>query len=121
MENTDIIAIAALILALLLMFSVFSLKRRVNELEAQLALRDSYAGYPGNSGVIGTGRAAGVPTPLFVQNMEIAPDLERRLHLLLTEGKKIQAIKVIREARNLSLKDAKDYIDHLEKTGYTTS
>lgn len=112
MDNTDIIAILALVLVLLLMLSVFSLKKRVTELESQLAQRDAYGG-PAGAGV----RMAGIPTPLFVQNPEIAPDLERRLHLLLAEGKKIQAIKVIREARNLSLKDAKDFIDNLEQGG----
>lgn len=114
MDNTDIIAILALVLVLLLMLSVFRLKKRVTELESQLAQRDAY-GEPGPSGA--GGRIAGIPTPLFVQNPEIAPDLERRLHLLLAEGKKIQAIKVMREARNLSLKDAKDFIDNLEQGG----
>lgn len=112
MDTTDIIAILALVLALLLMLRVFSLKKRVHELEAQLALRDNYGG---TAGTAGSSWPPGIPTPLFVQNMEIAPDLERRLHLLLAEGKKIQAIKVIREARNLSLKDAKDYIDNMER------
>jgi large subunit ribosomal protein L7/L12 len=116
MENTDIIAILALILALLLMLSVFRLKKRVTELESQLAQRDAYGEPAGNIGAA-AGRTASIPTPLFVQNPEIAPDLERRLHLLLAEGKKIQAIKVIREARNLSLKDAKDFIDNLEQGG----
>ncbi|AIQ58863.1 ribosomal protein L7/L12 [Paenibacillus borealis] len=116
MDNTDIIAILALVLALLLMLSVFSLKKRVAELESQLAQRDAYGGSAGNTMAAGN-RMAGIPTPLFVQNPEIAPDLERRLHLLLAEGKKIQAIKVMREARNLSLKDAKDFIDNLEQGG----
>lgn len=113
MEPTDIIAILAFILTLLLMLSVFSLKRRVSELEGKLRQRDAYGGVYGAS----ANGKAGIPTPLFEQNLEIAPDLERRLHLLLAEGKKIQAIKVIREARNLSLKDAKNFVDNLEQGG----
>lgn len=44
MDTIDLIAILALVLALLLMLSVFSLKRRVNELESRLAQRDAYGG-----------------------------------------------------------------------------
>lgn len=114
MDTIDLIAILALVLALLLMISVFSLKRRVNELESRLAQRDAYGGMhspPASS------RAADIPAPLFVQNPELAPDLERRIRLLMAEGKKIQAIKVMREARNLSLKEAKDFVDNLERGG----
>lgn len=118
MENTDIIAIPALILALLLMLSVSRLKKRVAELESKLAQRDTYGGYAGTAGTAGSARKTpNYTAPLVAQNPEIAPDLERRLHLLLAEGKKIQAIKVIREARNLPLKDAKDFIDNLEAGG----
>ncbi|MFD2878458.1 ribosomal protein L7/L12 [Paenibacillus rhizoplanae] len=35
----------------------------------------------------------------------------------MAEGKKIQAIKVMREARNLGLKEAKDFVDNLEQGG----
>ncbi|MBW4080571.1 ribosomal protein L7/L12 [Paenibacillus sp. S150] len=111
MENTDWISAAALALSLLFMLRVISLNKRVNELQSQLERMDSRSATGG--GFIRPGGNA--PTPLYVQNMEIAPDLERRLHLLLAEGKKIQAIKVIREARNLSLADAKNYIDEMER------
>lgn len=114
MDTIDLIAILALVLALLLMLSVFSLKRRVNELESRLAQRDAYGGM---SSPPASGRAADIPAPLFVQNPELAPDLERRIRLLMAEGKKIQAIKVMREARNLGLKEAKDFVDNLEQGG----
>ncbi|NQX47668.1 ribosomal protein L7/L12 [Paenibacillus tritici] len=113
METMDLIAILALVLALLLMLSVFSLKRRVHELESRLAQRDTYGG----PSVQASSRTTDIPTPMFVQNPEIAPDLERRIRLLIAEGKKIQAIKVMREARNLSLKDAKDFVESLEQGG----
>lgn len=114
MDTIDLIAILALVLALLLMLSVFSLKRRVNELESRLAQRDAYGGKysPQQSAELPTSRL-----PLFVQNPELAPDLERRIRLLLAEGKKIQAIKVMREARNLGLKEAKDFVEDLEQGG----
>ncbi|WP_342435591.1 hypothetical protein NSS79_18260 [Paenibacillus sp. FSL L8-0436] len=111
MENTDWISLAALVLTLLLMLRVISLNKRVNELQSQLERIDSRSAMDG--GFIKTGIAA--PTPQFVQNMDLMPDLENRLRLLLAEGKKIQAIKVLREARDLSLMDAKNYIDDMEQ------
>ncbi len=111
LENTDWISITALVLAMLLLLRVFSLNRRIKDLESQLERIDSRSVMGG--GIITPGIDA--PTPQYIQNMEVAPDLERRLHLLLAEGKKIQAIKVLREARDLSLKDAKNYVDRMEQ------
>ncbi|WP_340023766.1 ribosomal protein L7/L12 [Paenibacillus sp. FSL K6-1096] len=113
-QTSDIIAVLALVLALLLMLSVFSLKRRVNELESRLMQRDTYGGTPVSPAA---SKSSGNPVPMLVQNPEMPPDLERRIRLLLAEGKKIQAIKVMREARNLTLKEAKDFIDSLERGG----
>lgn len=56
MDTIDLIAILALVLALLLTLSVFSLKRRVNELESRLAQRDAYGG------MYSSQRAAELPT-----------------------------------------------------------
>lgn len=111
MENADWISLAALVLTMLLMLRVISLNKRVNELQSQLERINSRSGMDG--GFTKTGMDT--PTPQFVQNFDLMPDLENRLRLLLAEGKKIQAIKVLREARDLSLKDAKDYIDNLER------
>ncbi|WP_379152220.1 ribosomal protein L7/L12 [Paenibacillus sp. sgz5001063] len=111
MQNTDWIPIASLALSSLLMLRVMTLSRRVNDLQSQLERIHSRSGMDG--GLVKP--RMDTPTPLHVQNMEFAPDLERRLYLLLAEGKKIQAIKVLREARNLSLKDAKDYVDQMDQ------
>lgn len=111
MQTTDWIPIAALTLSILLMFRVMTLSRRIKDLQSQLERIDSRSGMGGSM----FKPSMETPTPQYVQNMEFAPDLERRLHLLLAEGKKIQAIKVLREARNLSLKDAKDYVDHMDQ------
>jgi large subunit ribosomal protein L7/L12 len=35
---------------------------------------------------------------------------------MIQQGNKIKAIKKLREARNLSLKEAKDYVDALDRT-----
>lgn len=41
--------------------------------------------------------------------------LEHRLIVLIRAGNKIRAIKELREARRLSLKDAKDVVEALER------
>ncbi len=41
----------------------------------------------------------------------LAPDLEQEVRGLLGEGKKIMAIKVVRERTGLGLKEAKDLVD----------
>jgi ribosomal protein L7/L12 len=40
-------------------------------------------------------------------------NLEREVRELIAQGQKIEAIKKVREAKRLSLKDAKDYVDIL--------
>ncbi|MBU5351969.1 ribosomal protein L7/L12 [Paenibacillus barcinonensis] len=42
-------------------------------------------------------------------------DLDRELLDMLRRGNKIQAIKRLREARNFSLKEAKDYVEALDR------
>lgn len=43
-------------------------------------------------------------------NLQLGRDLEQ----LLSSGKKIEAIKIVRERTGLSLKDAKDAVERLE-------
>ena len=107
MEITDICAILSLPLSVLLLLKVIILNNRVRELQSELDKR-----YDGSTRSISDNS---VPTPLQDHNLEIAPDLERRIRLLLAEEKKIQAIKVIKDARNLTLKDAKTYIDAMQR------
>ncbi|BFH62522.1 ribosomal protein L7/L12 [Paenibacillus azoreducens] len=47
--------------------------------------------------------------------LELSPELQARLLNLIAEEKKIKAIKELRVATHLSLKDAKDFIDNMEK------
>lgn len=43
------------------------------------------------------------------------PDaVDPRVRQLLNAGQKIEAIKIVRQTRNLGLKEAKDYVDALE-------
>ncbi|ASA21694.1 ribosomal protein L7/L12 [Paenibacillus donghaensis] len=114
METTQIIAVAALILALLLMVKVFSLQGKVNELRSDVARLSSINGHPGMT--------KSAPAPLTVPlpyayssgaAVTNNADLDARLLSLISQGQKIKAIKEMREATNMSLKDAKDYVDGL--------
>lgn len=47
----------------------------------------------------------------------VTPDLETRLRDLVADGKAIMAIKELRQATGMGLREAKDYVDALEATG----
>jgi ribosomal protein L7/L12 len=47
----------------------------------------------------------------------LSGDLDTRLRTLVAAGRKIHAIKELRQHSQLSLKDAKDYVEALERTG----
>jgi ribosomal protein L7/L12 len=63
--------------------------------------------------------AAGAPVALPTARLaEVsAGDIEGEVYALLARGQKIEAIKRVREATGLGLKEAKDYVDRLE-SGY---
>lgn len=45
---------------------------------------------------------------------DIDKKIDEELKELLKEGKKIQAIRILREKTGMGLKEAKEYVDHLE-------
>jgi large subunit ribosomal protein L7/L12 len=71
------------------------LEARVARLEAAMArLQAGASGHPG----------------VFLDKSAMA-SWEFQARQLAAEGKKIQAIKVVRQATNMGLKEAKDYVD----------
>ncbi|GGF62536.1 hypothetical protein GCM10010912_04600 [Paenibacillus albidus] len=108
MNKAEIIAIIALIFSVLLLIKVFRLQARLNELSSDVArLEGRSEAYP-----LSKQDAAAT---IYVDDRALAPDLEQRLRYLLADGKKIQAIKELREAKDLKLKEAKDYVDAMER------
>lgn len=108
MEVIEIVAVAALILSLLLLIKVFSLQSQLNDMKSDLEWMNNRPNNPGMNS----------SSPTFVSQPEVNDvdaDLEERLRFMLSSNQKIKAIKVLREARNLSLKDAKDYVDRMEQ------
>lgn len=48
--------------------------------------------------------------------MEISKELEGKIQLLLSKGKKVEAVKLVKDAMNCGLKEAKDFIDGFGRT-----
>lgn len=107
METTEMIAIAALILSLFLLIKVFSLQNKLNDIQSDL---EWIKNRPDNAQMF----KSGTPIASKSDSYGVDSDLEERLHTLLASDQKIKAIKVLREARGLSLKEAKDYVDNME-------
>jgi ribosomal protein L7/L12 len=70
--------------------------------------------------------ATGTPTQFPDPPQTLEPDsvLKNQIERLLTERKKIEAVKVYREATNCGLKEAKDEVEHIQaemrREGYSS-
>ncbi|MGG4217999.1 ribosomal protein L7/L12 [Paenibacillus jamilae] len=110
MTASEYVAIIALILSVILLFRVFSLQSRLNDLKSDVERLENRAELTGTS----VSSTIAPPAP-HIPDAEAFEEINERLLLLIREGNKIKAIKELRTAKGLSLKDAKDYVDHLEK------
>ncbi|NOU93157.1 hypothetical protein GC093_07935 [Paenibacillus sp. LMG 31456] len=106
MERSEILAIISLLVSIFLILKLIGMQARINELKYDVArLEGLPEAYP---------LSKQATAPVYVKSLdalELAPELEQRLQFLLTGGKKIEAIKELREATGLSLKAAKDCVD----------
>ncbi|MEY9092668.1 ribosomal protein L7/L12 [Paenibacillus sp. RC84] len=110
METIEMIAIGALVLALLLLIKVFSLQSRVNAIQSDLEwLKGRAEGQMINRLKPSTAARSDKPAS------EQRPLLDERVHHLLAQGEKIKAIKIVRAAHGIGLKEAKDYVENLER------
>ncbi|SFF07748.1 large subunit ribosomal protein L7/L12 [Paenibacillus algorifonticola] len=114
METVEIIAVSALILSLLLLLKVFSLQRQLNEIKSELQWtisREGMAGLP-RPNLTTPPSSPGMP------HVSSSANIDERLLMLIAAGKRIQAIKEYREVSDVGLKEAKDYVDDLERRQY---
>ncbi|MFD7522545.1 ribosomal protein L7/L12 [Paenibacillus chitinolyticus] len=110
METIEWVAAGALILSLLLLVKVFSLQSRINAIQDDLEwLKGRAEGQVVNR--IKPSTAAQSEKPASAQ----ISLLDERVHHLLVQGDKIKAIKLVREKSGMGLKEAKDYVDNLER------
>ncbi|MEK4660586.1 ribosomal protein L7/L12 [Priestia sp. FSL H7-0729] len=115
MEMNTLVWIVLLLLILVLLVRVTSLQRQLNELKRDVERLENGS------------TATSSPRSNFNYTLspkEASPshtshpaptDLDQELLALIQQGKKIMAIKRLREARGLSLKEAKDYVDALDR------
>ncbi|MGO4541891.1 ribosomal protein L7/L12 [Paenibacillus sp. 2TAB19] len=96
MESVEWIALSALILSLVLLLKVFNLQRQLNEIKSDLQGNERL---PYSS----PGSASG----------SVPANLDDRLRILVASGKRIQAIKELREVTDLGLREAKEYVDKM--------
>ncbi|MGN7413218.1 ribosomal protein L7/L12 [Paenibacillus sp. SAF-068] len=115
MEMNTLVWIVFLLLILVLLVRVTSLQRQLNDLKRDMERLEN--------------GSTAIASPRSDFNYTLSPkeaspshtsqqaptDLDQELLALIQQGKKIMAIKRLREARGLSLKEAKDYVDSLER------
>jgi large subunit ribosomal protein L7/L12 len=107
MERAEILAIIALLVSIFLILKVNGMQARINEMKYDIErLEGRPEAYRSPRQDVAASFNA---KPLFA--LEIAPELEQRLQHLLAGGKKIEAVKELKDATGLSLKAAKDYVD----------
>ncbi|WP_458461474.1 ribosomal protein L7/L12 [Paenibacillus sp.] len=113
MEMNTLIWIVFLLLILVLLVRVTSLQRQLNELKRDVERLENGSTASTRSDFNYTLSPKEAPSPYTSQPGPT--DLDQELLALIQQGKKIMAIKRLREARGLSLKEAKDYVDSLDR------
>ncbi|ANY67766.1 hypothetical protein BBD42_15800 [Paenibacillus sp. BIHB 4019] len=111
MDTVEIIAVSALILSLLLLLKVIGLQRQLNEIKSELQCANSREGMPSLSQ---PNRTTPLPSPDRPPANQAA-NIDERLLMLIATEKRIQAIKEYREISGVGLKEAKNYVDDLER------
>ncbi|APO46152.1 hypothetical protein BS614_20395 [Paenibacillus xylanexedens] len=113
MEMNTLVWIVLLLLIFVLLVRVTSLQRQLNELKRDVERLEngSISGTRSDFNYTLSPKEAASPSHT---SQPAQTDLDQELLTLIQQGKKIMAIKRLREARGLSLKEAKDYVDSLD-------
>lgn len=113
MEMNTLVWIVLLLLILVLLVRVTSIQRQLNELKRDVERLENGSTVSARSDFNYTlSPKEAVPSHT---SQPVPTDLDQELLALIQQGKKIMAIKRLREARGLSLKEAKDYVDSLDR------
>ncbi|MEO2212692.1 ribosomal protein L7/L12 [Paenibacillus amylolyticus] len=113
MEMNTLVWIVLLLLILVLLVRVTSLQRQLNELKRDVERLENGSTVNARSDFNYTLSPKEASPSLTSQPAQ--SDLDQELLTLIQQGEKIMAIKRLREARGLSLKEAKDYVDSLDR------
>lgn len=121
MEMNTMIFIVFLLFMLISLVRMASLQRQLNELKRDVERLENGAGMPSNVSPPLTSSssqqyASSPSSTVSSSTIDSAPsELDQELLSLLQKDQKIKAIKRLREARGLSLKEAKDYVESLDR------
>ncbi|ETT47823.1 ribosomal protein L7/L12 [Paenibacillus sp. FSL H7-689] len=113
MEMNTLVWIVLLLLIFVLLVRVTSLQRQLNELKRDVERLENGSTDSVRSDFNYT--LSPKEASLSHTSQPTQTDLDQELLTLIQQGKKIMAIKRLREARGLSLKEAKDYVDSLDR------
>lgn len=103
-----------------------NLQRQVHELKSEVERLQSGSSVEGNRSAMNafsvqnaSSFSSSTGPNAFPQNgLDTDTELDHELLAMVRAGNKIQAIKKLREARSLSLKEAKDYVEALDRSGH---
>lgn len=113
MEMNTLVWIVLPLLIFVLLVRVTSLQRQLNELKRDVERLENGSTDSVRSDFNYT--LSPKEASLSHTSQPAQTDLDQELLTLIQQGKKIMAIKRLREARGLSLKEAKDYVDSLDR------
>ncbi|MGO4547713.1 ribosomal protein L7/L12 [Paenibacillus sp. 2TAB23] len=111
MDIVEFVASSALILSLLLLLKVISLQKQLNEMKSTMDWSNNRA----DSSVLPKSSLSSSPSSPSKNRAGSQSNIDERLRMLTASGKRIQAIKEFRKASGVGLKEAKEYVDHLER------
>ncbi|MCP1133603.1 ribosomal protein L7/L12 [Paenibacillus polysaccharolyticus] len=100
-----------------------NLQRQVDELKSEVELLQNGSSLDANRFAMNASSvqnassfSSSTSTDSFPQSgFDMNTELDQELLAMVRGGNKIQAIKKLREARSLSLKEAKDYVEALDR------
>jgi len=114
MQTIEIVAVSALILSVLLGLKVFSLQRQLDEIKLELQRTSNHS----NLSELPKPNLNPPPSSPGIPRVNAPINMDDRLRMLVASGKRVQAIKEFRKRSGVSLKDAKDYVDDLQRNQY---
>lgn len=123
-EMSSFLFVVFLLIIPILWSKLSNLQRQVHELKSEVERLQSGSSVDANRFAINASSvqnassfsSSSTSTDSFPQSgFDINTELDQELLAMVRGGNKIQAIKKLREARSLSLKEAKDYVEALDR------
>ncbi len=122
-EMSSFLFVVFLLIIPILWSKLGNLQRQVDELKSEVELLQNGSSLDANRFAMNASSvqnassfSSSTSTDSFPQSgFDMNTELDQELLAMVRGGNKIQAIKKLREARSLSLKEAKDYVEALDR------